>query len=248
MDLDVIYYRHNKLKPPLTITKSQIMFWDLTFVFSGVLTYRIDGADVNLTAGDAILLPANSLRERHFTDAPVDYVSFNFNVSTPPELPVYLSGTVKNDIKLLIAALDEIALTQQIDGSVYVKNTLSCILSCLKSNLDKKSVNPLIVRIENYLSQNYRLKITLDDISAFTYFSKTYCDVVFKKAKGKSINDYLIDIRISEAKKHLIEGASLTAVSEAAGFADYNYFSRTFKKRVGYSPKTYQSLILKKSP
>ena len=66
----------------------------------------------------------------------------------------------------------------------------------------------------------------------------------FKKEMGKSIINYLIDVRISEAR-NLISGSALplSAISEKVGFEDYNYFSRIFKKRVGYTPRQYRRLF-----
>ena len=45
----------------------------------------------------------------------------------------------------------------------------------------------------------------IEDISKETYFSVAYCESEFRKAYGKSIINYLIDIRISEAKNLLSE-------------------------------------------
>ena len=56
--------------------------------------------------------------------------------------------------------------------------------------------------------------------------------------------DYLLQIRMEAAKRLLSEGSfALGAVAEAVGFDDYNYFSRVFKKRTGYTPTEYKKLI-----
>ena len=66
---------------------------------------------------------------------------------------------------------------------------------------------------------------------------------MFKKEVGRSIVDYALDRRIDEAKRLLLEGTMpLQQIAEYVGFTDYNYFSRVFKKRSGYSPTDYRHL------
>lgn len=60
---------------------------------------------------------------------------------------------------------------------------------------------------------------------------------------GKSIIDYVIDEKMKEAKKLIIEGMNFTKIAETLGFDDYNYFSRTFKRRVSYTPSQYKKSI-----
>ena len=88
-------------------------------------------------------------------------------------------------------------------------------------------------------------------ISQATYFSVAYCESEFRKAFGKSIIHYLIDIRISEAKNLLMETSMpCSVIAKIVGFDDANYFSRIFKKRIGFSPQQYRTSIveLNKSP
>ena len=94
-----------------------------------------------------------------------------------------------------------------------------------------------------YIHSDIGRKITLADIGNLTFFSPIYCDTVFKKEVGRSIVDYALDRRIEEARRLLLEGTMpLAEIAEAVGFDDYNYFSRVFKKRCGYSPTAYRRL------
>ena len=70
---------------------------------------------------------------------------------------------------------------------------------------------------------------------------------MFKSEIGKPIIDYLIDVRLEEAKNLLVNSEySVKDVSYVIGYADQNYFSRLFKQRVGYTPTNYRSSILQK--
>ena len=67
-------------------------------------------------------------------------------------------------------------------------------------------------------------RISLDDIGKAMFFSPTYCSAVFRRETGKSIINYILDEKVNEAKKLILEGVALTQVAEQVGFNDYNYF------------------------
>jgi two-component system response regulator YesN len=147
---------------------------------------------------------------------------------------------------LLVAACDEIIRKPIPDTDTMEKiaHLLSCILLIMKDRVKQTGYNPLTLKIMQYLHSNFSEKITLDDIARLTFFSPNYCENVFKRETGRSVIDYLLQIRIEEAKRLLAEDSlALSTVAEAVGFDDYNYFSRVFKKRTGYTPSEYKKLI-----
>lgn len=239
-DLNLFFIRHNRFTPAKQLLPSEILFHDLTILLKGKLEYIIDGKQVALSAGDMIFIKKGSVRARKLSAPNVDYISFNFTATATPELPLTLSKCVLGEIKLLIAACDEI-VEKQSSPEELCQPVFSCILSLLKRRLTAKKFTPLTLKIIKFLKENLEEKITLADVGKITFFSPVYCDTIFKKETGKSVIDYLLDERISEAKKLLIEGAlPLKQISEAVGITDYNYFSRLFKKRTGYTPTEYR--------
>ena len=67
-----------------------------------------------------------------------------------------------------------------------------------------------------------------------------FCNI-FKKETGVTIWDYLIRIRMEEAKKMLLETAQKTyEISEKIGYDDPSYFGRLFKKYTGFTPVEYR--------
>ena len=164
----------------------------------------------------------------------------------PVKLPLKLEGAVANDVLLLVAACDEISRTPSLDTDTMEKisHLLSCILLIMKDRVRQTEYSPLTLKIMQYLQSNFSERITLDDIGRLTFFSPNYCENVFKRETGRSVIDYLLQIRMEAAKRLLSEGSlSLGAVAETVGFDDYNYFSRVFKKRTGYTPTEYKKLI-----
>lgn len=92
-----------------------------------------------------------------------------------------------------------------------------------------------------YITKNFSKKITLDDLSALLNLSKTLICKEFKKDTGFSINEYLLSIRIAQAKNLLTTSAKTIAeVAQACGFASQNYFTVVFTEEVQMTPARYR--------
>ncbi|WP_374761402.1 helix-turn-helix domain-containing protein [Pseudoalteromonas sp. MM1] len=63
--------------------------------------------------------------------------------------------------------------------------------------------------------------------------------VVFKQLTASTINQYLADVRINQAKLLLLT-KTVTETAYAVGFNNSAYFSTVFKKHTQLSPKEYQ--------
>ena len=99
--------------------------------------------------------------------------------------------------------------------------------------------NKIIINTVKYINKHYSEDIALSDIAAYSFVSVSYLCTLFKKTFGTTIIKYITSKRISEAKKLLKSGKSISDAAEESGFNDYANFMRTFKKAVGVSPKKY---------
>ena len=96
-----------------------------------------------------------------------------------------------------------------------------------------------------YLADSIYERVTLDAICERFHFGKTHLSVGFRKKFGISIMDCYLDMKINEAKRLLREEkASVKEISERLAFDSPEYFSRCFKKRVGYTPRAYRGMLI----
>ena len=98
--------------------------------------------------------------------------------------------------------------------------------------------NDLICDILLYIDKNINDKISINDLTQQFYYNRYYIMKLFKKEIGITIIDYVNSIRVYNSLKLLNESDSkMLNVALRNGFNSLEYFSETFKKIVGLSPK-----------
>lgn len=94
-----------------------------------------------------------------------------------------------------------------------------------------------------YMKNNYRQKLTLDELSEITGQNKFTLLRNFNKVHGLTPYQYLETIRIEKARTYLEEGYTPAEVALNTGFSDQSHFTRFFKSFIGFTPKQYQKLF-----
>lgn len=108
-------------------------------------------------------------------------------------------------------------------------------------NLAPTKNHDLIKRAIRYIAKNYSSPITLEDVANHVNLNPSYFSSVFKNSTGSSFKEYLNMVRIEESKLLLANtGYSIIDIAVATGFGSQSYFSKTFKKYTGLTPKQYR--------
>ena len=108
-------------------------------------------------------------------------------------------------------------------------------------NYDQIKHADTIHKVINYIQGHYQSKMSLDEIAAITYLSKTYLCSIFKKETGDTIANYINKVRIEKSKLLFHdESLSIVDIANMCGFEDQSYFTKIFKSFVGMTPKKYR--------
>jgi YesN/AraC family two-component response regulator len=94
----------------------------------------------------------------------------------------------------------------------------------------------------NYIKTHLSEKITVEQLSKMAYVNRNLFFKLFKEQFGVTPIEYINQEKIRMAKQLLANSSlSLSDISWQCGFSDVNYFSRTFRKYEGMSPKQYEA-------
>lgn len=136
---------------------------------------------------------------------------------------------------------------QNPDGSVnwgYLNSSIPSgsrredILEELQKTSGKRNVE---LEVKQYVKEHLADDLNVTRIAEIMHFNPQYLTRTFKAETGCSILEYITRERIEAAKKLLVETAiPVKEIAAMAGYPDYAYFTRVFKKETGISPKQYR--------
>lgn len=102
--------------------------------------------------------------------------------------------------------------------------------------------NDAIKKAMDHINSNFNTDLSLEKIAANSYVSVNQLCRLFNKYCGTTVAKYIVSKRITEAKKLLASGKSVTETALLCGFEDYANFIRVFKKHVGITPGKYRGI------
>jgi len=135
-------------------------------------------------------------------------------------------------------------------SETVIRNSLLSLLVCITRLYDYQNGRSMpmvsdhmdIDELLRYISINYGSKLSLETLAAKMHLSREYLCRFFKKHTGKTIFDYIREVRISRAK-HLLRTSNHTAADIGAycGYPSVSCFQKAFKKVVGMSPNEFRA-------
>ena len=102
----------------------------------------------------------------------------------------------------------------------------------------------VIGQLLNYIDEHYAEKLSLDDISKYIRYNRTYVSTLFKNVMGTNFHNYLTKKRLSHALFEL--GATDKAITQIVmdcGFTDLKAFNKTFRDIFHYLPTEYRQRL-----
>lgn len=112
-------------------------------------------------------------------------------------------------------------------------------------NTSEEIVNQVIKELDRDCAQ----RISLPQLAETYHISETYLSHVFKKQTGKSLMNYIAQIRIEKASQLIAMSQSGSSgkfyvIAQQVGYDDYSYFVRVFKKVTGMSPREFHKQVM----
>ncbi|MFE6076568.1 response regulator [Paenibacillus sp. NPDC057886] len=113
-------------------------------------------------------------------------------------------------------------------------------IACLRIEQSKGDIN----KIKRYIDSHYTENISLKSIAAHFYMNPVYLGRLFRKSYSIYFNEYLLSLRIQEAKKLLRQtDMRMYEIAARVGFQNADYFVTQFEKLVKLSPTEYRNAL-----
>lgn len=104
-----------------------------------------------------------------------------------------------------------------------------------------------LVQAKHYIDLHFSETIDLDIIADEACFSKFHFIRLFSDVFGKTPHQYLITVRIANARKLLATGLPVQDTCFTVGFESVSSFTALFKKLTGITPSQFRQQSLKRS-
>ena len=225
------------------------------YIISGKGHYTLNGKKHFLSAGDAFLVyPNTEITYQADENDPWEYTWVGFTGSDAAmilratdfceEKPFIRNVPNGDDIKKQLIHIYDARGTEfenalEMTGRLYT--TLALFINAASNQPQSNSTNSYVQKGIEYISANYSYPITVEDIASYIGLSRSHLFRSFQSVLGVSPKEYLTDFRIKQAcylLKH--SNLSITAIANSIGFNNSLYFSKTFHKIKGTSPKNYR--------
>lgn len=143
-----------------------------------------------------------------------------------------------------VLSLDPAMVSLPNDTELWAENLPDISLQDGEGNLVHAASSLQDYRAEyacRYVLAHFHENINRDKMAEMVNLSPGYFSNLFRSEVGMSFSDYLIQVRVENAKCLLKRfDLSVEAISKKCGFNSLAHFSRTFKDRCGQSPLKYR--------
>ena len=122
-------------------------------------------------------------------------------------------------------------------------------LFCLYGELfgERRGKSDYARQVMDYVEAMYMQPIRVGEIAAGLHLDRRYLSRVFRERTGQTVQEYILSVRMSEAKRFLSEGLSVGETAERCGYSDGFLFSKMFKRWVGVSPAIWKKKEFEKN-
>ena len=126
--------------------------------------------------------------------------------------------------------------------SGYLNVVMSRILPKLRLQTVDTENNSAFFNVIDFCTRNFKDDITLDIVAEELHLSKYYISRLINNRLKQNFNEYINNLRISEACNLLrVTDKKIADISEDVGFGTIRSFNRSFKLIMGMSPAEYRS-------
>lgn len=233
-------------------TRRLLDFWVFGMIVNGAIGLQVGQSRIRLETGDYYVLP-EGVQHAGLDQALFDAAFFHFVLPAATSQPagpgaeLEMHGKLPEEINYL--DLYRFIERQYRRGTLTAEGVgiqLFAIMEQISATQHHRrlaanaSSHYLAAAILDLLQSHYPEELDAREISRRLGYSYTHLERTFTREFGMSIHQRLLRVRIDAAAHGLQMGKSIKEVAAEAGFRDYYYFLKAFKRVRGTTPGTFQ--------
>ena len=240
-------------------------FLELDYLLDGSVTYYIEDQVYDLCPGDLLIIPAGKMHRPVIANEHAAYERMVLWIT-----PQYLQSidSPAGDLQKNLQKVGEhgYCVPFRGDETVFVTALLKKLLYMQKNDTDPKfcagavelylwtifrsygvidtthrNETQVIPQVIRYITEHFSEPLTLEDIAAEFFVSKSYLNRHFKAYTNSTVYAYIMALRLTHARRMLREGIPAVEAGRECGFSDYSTFYKAFKTQTGLSPQQFKS-------
>ena len=243
---------------------------DLEFIYivNGIMDYFINGEIVRMHKGEGIFINSRRLHygfsKEHYEctfialvihpdlftkscSAGSSYMSSRFSFETEDYILLNRSEAWHEEVLDTIVKVHEMFSDELPDplllmsASIGICAMIGKYLKQKKSETEDNRLQMNFLQMTDYIHHHFSEKITVKDIAEKGMVCRTDCYTLFHRYLKQTPAEYLNMYRLTKAKELLRDtNLSISAISSFCGFTTPSYFTGTFRKDTGVTPKEYR--------
>lgn len=240
-------------------------FLELYYFLDGSVTYYIEDQVYDLCPGDLLIIPAGKMHRPVIANEHAAYERMVLWIT-----PQYLQSidSPAGDLQKNLQKVGEhgYCVPFRGDETVFVTALLKKLLYMQNNDTDPKfcagavelylwtifrsygvidtthrNETQVIPQVIRYITAHFSEPLTLEDVAAEFFVSKSYLNRHFKAYTNSTVYAYIMALRLTHARRMLREGIPAVEAGRECGFSDYSTFYKAFKTQTGLSPQQFKS-------
>ena len=115
------------------------------------------------------------------------------------------------------------------------------------AHADRDKESRRILKVKQFISEHAAEEIRLETLASLAGMAPSAFSRFFRQRTGRTVVDYIIDVRLGNAARMLVDTAqNISEICYACGFNNLSNFNRIFKAKRGYTPRDFRTIFRKK--
>ena len=234
-------------------------FAELFYVVGGVGQFRIESDFYSVSAGDLVIVNPNVEHTETSLDAqPLEYIvlgvkDLELSVKEGQDNRFCIARFKRKQAEILfyLRTMQREIEAEAPGYEIICQDLLDVLVIYLMRQTDfsakltpiPKQASQTCSVVRRYIDTHYKEDLSLEELAKIAHVSKYYLSHTFSKEYGISPMSYLSMRRIEESRELLATtDFPLTEIARFLGFSSGSYFSQSFRRHEGISPREYRSI------